>query len=251
MCGRARARSPARRVRVAHSLVGLRTALIFTRLVNFCWSLFTWCLLLAVVAALAVGGYLYFRLDDEIRRQVQVRFANHYANFDVQVGSARFDPERGIAIDNFSLTPKTADGTASQPVLAIDEMYLAGNLRIEQLLTNQMQIDNIVVRHASLRLVRQADGEWNASALVPLPHFSDQSPKITIEDASATVEYSAAPGAKPMSLQGVNLTLAPVKSSTDPENKAKRIHVKAPPTGCRREKFASTDNWARPVANWT
>ena len=63
-------------------------------------------------------------------------------------------------------------------------MYLAGNLRIDQLLTDQMQIDDIVVRRAHLRLVRQADGEWNAAALLPLPHFSDQSPRITIEDAS-------------------------------------------------------------------
>ena len=55
---------------------------------------------------MAVGGYLYFKLDDEIRRQVELRFANHYRNFVVKVGSARFDPERGIAIDNFSLTPK-------------------------------------------------------------------------------------------------------------------------------------------------
>ena len=136
------------------------------------------------MGVLAVGGYLYFRLDDEIRRQVEVRFATHYTNFDVRVGSARFDPERGIAIDNFSLTPKTADGSTAEPVISIDEMYLAGNLRIDQLLTNQMQIDDIVVRHAHVRMVRQADGEWNAAALLPLPHFSDQSPKITIEDAS-------------------------------------------------------------------
>ncbi|MEX0641298.1 MAG: hypothetical protein WD468_01280, partial [Pirellulales bacterium] len=178
-----------------------------------------------------MGGYLYFRLDDEIRRQVQVRFATHYVNFDVRVGSARFDPERGIAINKFSLTPKTTDGTAVEPVLSIDEMYLAGNLRIEQLLTNQMQIDDIVVRHANVRLVRQADGQWNAAALLPLPHFSDQSPKITIEDASGTVEYSATPGAKPMSLQGVNLKLVPVASNDDPANTSKRFHIEGTANG--------------------
>ena len=136
------------------------------------------------MGALAAGGYLYFRLDDEIRRQVQQRFANHYVNFDVHVGSARFDSERGIAIDNLSLTPKTADGSTAEPVISIGEMYLAGNLRIEQLLTNQMQIDDIVVRHANLRMERQADGTWNTAALLPLPHFSEQSPRLTIEDAS-------------------------------------------------------------------
>lgn len=212
-------------------IVCLRTTSIFTRLVNFCWSLFTWCLLLGVAAALAVGGYLYFRLDDEIRRQVELRFANHYKNFDVRVGSARFDPERGIAIDNFSLTPKTADGTASEPVLSVGEMYLAGNVRIEQLLTNKLQIDDIVVRHANLRLVRQADGQWNASALLPLPHFSDQSPQITIEDASATVEYSVTPAAKPVLLQAVNLKLVPIASTTEPASTSKLFHVEGTANG--------------------
>lgn len=198
---------------------------IFTSLVNFCWSLFKWSLLLAFVSALAAGGYLYFRLDDEIRRQVQQRFANHYVNFDVHVGSARFDSERGIAIDNLSLTPKTADGSTAEPVISIGEMYLAGNLRIEQLLTNQMQIDDIVVRHANLRMERQADGSWNTAALLPLPHFSEQSPRLTIEDASGTVQYSAAPGAKPVSMRGVNLKLTPVAVGTEPASTSKRFHI--------------------------
>src|SRR6185503_7305156 len=109
-------------------------------LVNFCWSLFKWCLGLALLGALGAFGYLYFRLDDEIRRQVEARFASHYTDFDVKVGSARFDPDRGIAINNFQLTPKASDGGAVEPVLSIDEMYLAGHVRIEQLLTNQLQI---------------------------------------------------------------------------------------------------------------
>ena len=99
---------------------------------------------------MAVGGYLYFRIDDEIRRQVERRLADYYHDFDVQVGSARFDADRGIAIDNFSLTQKTADGT-TQPVLSIEEMYLAGKLRIDQLVTDQMQIEEIAVRGAKLR----------------------------------------------------------------------------------------------------
>src|SRR5690349_10698162 len=124
----------------------VRTRSIFTHLVNFCWSLLKWTLLVTVLGALAVGGYLYYQLDDEIRRQVEVRFANHYRNSDVHVGSARFDPERGIAIDDLSLTPKTADGNSAEPVVTISELYLAGNLRIDQLLTNKMQIADVVVR---------------------------------------------------------------------------------------------------------
>ena len=47
-------------------------------------------------------------------------------------------------------------------MLGIEEMYLAGKLRIDQLVTDQLQIDEIAVRGAKLRLVRQTDGQWNA-----------------------------------------------------------------------------------------
>ncbi len=187
--------------------------------------------------ATAIGGYLYFKLDDEIRRQVEVRFANHYHNFDVHVGSARFDPERGIAIDDLSLTPKKADGSKAEPVLSIDEMYLVGNLRIEQLLTNQMQISDIVVRHAKLRMAREPDGHWSTAELLPLPHFSDQSPNITIEDASGTVAYATAPGTKPWSLQGVNLKLTPLPPTEGEASAAKRYHIEGNASGLPTREF--------------
>jgi hypothetical protein len=173
---------------------------------------------------------LYFRLDDEIRRQVETRFASHYRDFEVKVGSARFDPDRGISINNFSVTPKAAAGSSTEPLLSIDEMYLTGHVRIEQLLTNQLQIDRIVVRRASLRLVKQIDGQWNASALLPLPNFSDQSPRITIEDASATIVDVAHPTKRPWSLQGVELELAPLVAHPDQPG-LKQYHVEGSANG--------------------
>src|SRR5215212_2694232 len=104
---------------------GLRTAPIFTQLVNFCWSLCKWCLFLGIVGAVAVGGYLYVRIDDEIRRQVERRLADFYHDFEVHVGSARFDSDRGIAISKLTISQKAPDGSL-QPVLGIEEMYLAG-----------------------------------------------------------------------------------------------------------------------------
>lgn len=189
--------------------VKARIASIFTQLVNFCWSFFKWSLLLTCVGAVAVGGYLYFKLDDEIRRQVELRFAKHYKDFVVKVGSARFDPERGIAVDDFSLTPKGAAGEAG-PILTIDELYLSGKMRVEQLVLNQLQISDILVRKAKLRMVREADGAWNTGTLFPLPHFSDDYPRISIEDASATVQYTANAQSKPWLLQGINLQLTPI-----------------------------------------
>lgn len=152
------------------------------------------------------------------------RLANHYQAFDVHVGSARFDADRGIAIDDVVIMQKGPDGT-SQPVLSIEEMYMAGKVRVEQLVTGQMQINDIAIRRAKLRLVHQLDGQWNARALLPLPHFSDQSPQITIEDATATLDDAASPASKPWAIQGIDLKLAPVDASVVAANATKRFQI--------------------------
>jgi hypothetical protein len=157
----------------------------------------------------AAGGYLYLRLDDEIRRQVERKLSDYYHDFIVHVGSARFDADRGIAISNLTIAPKTPDGS-SQPILSIDEMYMGGKLRIDQLVTNQLAIEEVAVRGAKLRMVRQASGQWNASALLPIPHFGKSTPKVKIEDASATIEYAAKPGSKPWAINEVNMQLTPI-----------------------------------------
>src|SRR6478672_9664215 len=167
-----------------------RTAPIFTRLINLCWSLFQWCIALAVLGAVLVGGYLYWQLDDEIRRQVEKRLADYYRDYEVHVGSARFDNEQGIAVGNLVLSQKSADGKL-QDVLSIEEMYLAGKVRMEQLVTGQMPIDEVCIRRAKLRMARQSDGQWNSHALLPPPHFGSRTPKVKIQDSSATVEDSA------------------------------------------------------------
>ncbi|HEX4415908.1 MAG TPA: AsmA-like C-terminal region-containing protein [Lacipirellulaceae bacterium] len=217
-----------------------RTTSIFTQLINLCWSLCKWCLLLTFVGALAVGGYLYFKLDDEIRRQVEVLVGNHYRDFKVRVGSARFDPDRGIAIDNLSLTPKSAEGGMEEPILTIGEMYLAGELRIEQLLTNQMHISDIVIRHAKLRAIRSADGQWNSAALLPLPHFSDDTPRVSIEDAGATIECTSAGSAKPWSLQGINLQLVPLPLAAGQPSAKAHFQIEGTTSGLPAREFRLT-----------
>jgi hypothetical protein len=185
--------------------------------------LFQWCLLLAIVGVLAVGGFLYFRLDDEIRRQVERRLAEHYRGLDVHVESARFDADRGIAISRLKLTQKTPDGK-SQTVLDVEEMYLAGNVRMEQLVTGQLPIDEIVVRGPKLRAAHLPDGSWSTHALLPMPHFGPRQARIKIENATTTIEDAANPAAKPLTITGINLDVVPVPSGAG-DSSVGRFHV--------------------------
>jgi hypothetical protein len=206
------------------STYGLRTAPIFTRFVNICWSLFTWCLFLGVLGAVAIGGYLYIHLNDEIRRQVERRLADYYRDFDVHVGSARFDADQGIAISDLAISAK-GHSIQAEPVLTVEEMYLAGKVRMDQLVTGQLPIDDVNVRGAKLHVVHEIDGRWNSAALLPLPHFGEKAPRIKIDNALATLEDATVPGTKPFSINDVTLQLTPSPSSTAANGAAVALHV--------------------------
>ena len=205
-------------------------ATILTRLVNFCWLLFRLCLFLAVAGAIGVGGYLYFRLDDEIRRQVEQRLADHYREFEVHVRSARFDQDQGIAVHGVTLSSR-GPVAGQQPILSVDEMYLGGKLRMEDLLRGQLPIDGIVVRRATLRVVHETTGNWNVTPLLPLPNLSERSPKITIDDATILMADAANPAAEPWKLQGIRLGLTPVDPAVAAHPDEKRFRVEGTAAG--------------------
>jgi hypothetical protein len=179
-------------------------------------------LLLSVVAALAAGGFVYFRLDDEIRRHFEQRLVSHYQHLTVHVGSARFEKDRGITVRDVSLID--TGGKAPQTLLAVDELFLAGNLRVEDLLTENLRIDQIVVRRPRLAALRQANGDWDVASLLPLPTFGDQAPTIVIEDASLTLTDATRGGAKPFTVRGITATLKPIVSASG-DASAGRYHA--------------------------
>jgi hypothetical protein len=184
---------------------GFEGSTIISRLVNGCWWLFQWGLVLIIVAALAAGGYLYFRLDDEIRRQVELKLTSHYRHLIVRVGSARFEKGVGITIGRIAFEePKSGE-----PLLEIDELFLASTMGVDELLSETLPIDQIVIRRPRAHLMRRAGGQWNIQALSPLPKFSDRAPPIVIEDATISLPAAAPAGSRPLVLRNVGLTLTP------------------------------------------
>ena len=170
--------------------------------------MFLWgaCLIVAVVV---IGGsYFYLHLDDEICRQVQRRFADHYRQLTVEVGAARFEQGRGVFVNNLSLLEPRESGRP-QSVLSIDELFLAGNVRIDELVSGKVHLDKVIVRRPRLRAVRQADGRWNVAALVPLPKFSDETPPMLIEDATLILEDATRHAVAPLSLRGIDIQVNP------------------------------------------
>jgi hypothetical protein len=149
--------------------------------VRLCWRSFKWSVLLAAVAV-AVGVSLFYqRFDDEIRRRVEARIAQHYPRLSVSVRAARLLTGKGIEVRGLSITdPKSSGPTAE--LIYIEELLLEGNTEWRQLARGEVSIARVVVRRPTLRVARRADGSWSAAQLLPLPQISKDPPQGTIEN---------------------------------------------------------------------
>jgi hypothetical protein len=188
--------------------------------VNLCWSIFQWGLALVAIAALAVGGYLYWCLDDEILRQVKQRLSGHYHGLAVDVGAARFEQDRGITVYDIEVSGPAADGNRHS-LVSIEELFLSGKISAEDLISGAPPVERIVVRRATLHATRQSNGDWNVAALLPLPRFSSHCPQINVENATVVLDVSD-DSAQPFTLANVNLTLTPPSPSSPGEISERR-----------------------------
>lgn len=193
------------------------------RCVNFCWSLFKWGFALALVAALSAGGYLYFRLDEEIRRYAEGVLDRHYQNLDVRIASARFVPGRGVTFFDISFGEPasetlraSASPTAGKTILRIGELSLHGAFEIAQLLEGRPTVDRVVIRRPELLLVHSNSGAWSYEQLLPLPprQMAGGPPPIDVIDATLFVADAANPGTS-LVFRSVNVGVTHGKAATD------------------------------------
>lgn len=188
------------------------------RIVDYCWSLFKWGFALAIVCALCVGGYLYLRLDEEIRCFAEQTLADHYTGLKVEVGSARYVPGRGVTVFDIDLSqPLRGDASESIQLLHIDELNLVGRFELKQLATGNSGVERIVIRRPHLLAHRGGDNRWAFEQMLPMPKFGKQSPPLSIESASVTISEARRPETSPLTLRGIDLSITREGSSGSSE----------------------------------
>lgn len=157
-----------------------------------------------LITVVVIGGYLYWRLDDELRRYAEGMLADHYTHLDVKLGAARFEAGRGVMLQNLTLSERGNDGRL-HPLADVDELQLLGAFDVEALASGQPIIDRIRMRTPRLHAAKRPDGSWNIEQLFPPPSTSKQPPTIEVVGAMVTIDDGAM-GGKPLSLRDVNLT---------------------------------------------
>ncbi len=152
--------------------------------------------LLLITSSIGLAGLylLQTRLDDEIRRHLESKFQDHYADLLVKIKSARRLPRGGIEVRGLSIAAPTEGGTAIL-LAQVDELLVDCDTRLSELLSDRAGARQLIVRRLLLRPTRYSDGSWSTSRLLPLPKFGRTPPAAKIE--SGRIEFCDASGQQP------------------------------------------------------
>ncbi len=159
-----------------------------------------------MVAVLAVGVYMFTRMDDEIRRHVEQTLAEHFPHLNVSVGGARLVEGRGIAIYNLTVS-ETSSTRLQNNLLVVDEVMVYCDVQLSKLVKGKSEVRRVVVRHPQVWATRLAGGHWNLESLLPLPPCGATRPQIDIKNAQIVVSDATRPELADLSLNDVNLTV--------------------------------------------
>jgi hypothetical protein len=190
-----------------------RTRSIFTRFIDFCWSLIKWIVLVVIVAAAAGVALYHYRGQEMLRAMVQQRLAEGYENLLVSVESARIVGAEGLEIRGIRITDPSLVGPTAE-LLYVDELFVQCRAEVPDLLDQKLDVRRIDVRRPRLRCTRLTDGKWSSAALLPLPKLGDNSPTVIIEDGTVEI-VERHPGEDPISLHCRDLQLT--ISAVEPE----------------------------------
>lgn len=204
------------------------------RLINICWYFFKLGAGLVVVAAVALGVFLFTRMDDEIRRHVETTLAQHFPHLNVNVGGARLVEGRGIAVYDLSLA-ETSSTNLQKNLLVIDELVLECDVQLVKLVRGTPPIKRVIVKHPQLYISRQADGKWNVGSLWPPPQCSDDRPQVVIEDAQVALADEGQATLAPLVLRDVNLTISGAREI--PGERSIRAHCTLSGPNVKRAEF--------------
>ena len=176
-----------------------------------------------LLTAVVVGGYLYLRLDDEVRRYAEKMLADHYTDLDIRVGSAHFETGRGVVLRDLVISDNDQQGNLL-PIAEVDEVQLLGPFDVESMASGQSRVERVRVRLARIQAVRATDGRWNLSKLFPPPSMGGKPADVELVDAVITLTDNCDGHCRPVTLREVNLsTTCTAFSEEDPEQRTFQI----------------------------
>ena len=179
------------------------------------WRIIQWVVVPVVVIGLIGALYLNGRVDEEIRRHIERKFAEHYRQLNVSVHAARLLPGEGIEVRGLSIALPDADEEHGE-LLYVDELFVRCNTALDRLLQQDLAIQHLVIRRPIIRAMPDAKGRWNVAQLLPLPNFGGKPPSGEFEHATVELTDPTNGVGRTMVVRDLNLAFKPERSQRDP-----------------------------------
>lgn len=188
------------------------------RFVHRCWITIEWLAVLIAVAALVavVAWYVYqSRINEEVRRQVETRFAQNYPGLQVRVRGAELVHGEGIHVRGLTVVEPAAAGPRSE-LLTIDEIVVECNTDLRKLLAGQVETRRIRVGRPVLRMTRRPDLTWSSARLLPLPQFGNRPVEVLVDRGTVEIFDPLKSPAGSATLRDLCLAISPHEGASGP-----------------------------------
>lgn len=188
---------------------------IIQAVVNFCWSVLKWGLLVGLAGAVIAVPLLYHRVDEVIRRRVEQHFAQRYPDLNVTVRSAELVEGEGIRVRGVSILDPSLAGPRAE-LLQLEEAFLYCRADLNALVSGELEVDRVMVRRPVLRATSQPDGRWNVEKLLAEPPPGEPMPSMWIENGTVEIFEPAKRPPALLTLRNVNLHVTPCEKPCEP-----------------------------------
>jgi hypothetical protein len=162
-------------------------------------------LVFAVAAAIGAGWVAYQHWTDpaEVRRLVLAQLAARFPGANVTVESAHMRLLGGIAVSELRMARR--DDADMTNFLHVPSAIIYHDK--EQLLGGKLAIRKLELERPRLRVLRDADGNWNLAGLLPPPDPRERMPTLIVKHGTILIEDHQARGAEPLEIKDVTLTV--------------------------------------------
>ena len=166
-------------------------------------------LVLAILLGLVVlCGWLLLQrqVDNEIRLEVERRFASHYLGYHVTVRDARLIEGCGIEIQGLAIFQRPE----IEPLVYVQEILAVSSVCLQDLVRgHQPQAEKLVLRGVQLRGRQDAQGRWDLLSLWPPPKFGSRTPQVIMHDAMVHLTSGQGTAARTISMRELQLEITP------------------------------------------
>ncbi len=159
-------------------------------------------LLLLVAVAAACWAALPMTAGEQVRRHLLAKLRAHYRDAYVDIRAARYEPGRGIIIEQLVLGDARRQSEC-QAFVQVEQILVDTDLNLQRLADFDFTPKKVTLRGIELKSHVTPDGKLALEKLLPLPNFGPGAETIELERGSLAIIDSVNPDARPLVIRDI------------------------------------------------